>query len=74
MSELSRRGFLKLGGGVVAGAGVALAGVAVPESAEAAVHESVDRMAGVSDIKRDDALAARQANVSSFIAKVSDEV
>lgn len=74
MSELSRRAFLKLGSGVVAGAGVVLAGVAVAESAEAAVPESADRMAGVSDIKRDEALAARQANVGSFIAKVSDEV
>jgi hypothetical protein len=77
MSELSRRGFLKLGGGVVAGAGVTVAGTmagfTVSGSAKAAVGES-DPPAFVGGPGRDEALRARAANVSSFISKVSEEV
>lgn len=77
MSELSRRGFLKLGGGVVAGAGVAvvgtMAGITVSGSAEASVGES-GRPAFIGGPGRDEALQARAANVASFISKVSEEV
>lgn len=77
MSELSRRGFLKLGGGVVAGAGVVvagtMAGITVSGPAEAAVAES-DPPAFAGGPGRDEALRARAANVSSYISKVSEEV
>lgn len=77
MSELSRRGFLKLGGGVVAGAGVAvagtMAGITVSGSAEAAIGES-DQAASFGGYGRGEALQARAANVASFMSKVSEEV
>jgi hypothetical protein len=77
MNELSRRTFLKLGGGVVAGAGVVMAGamvgIAAPGSAEAAVDVS-NQLPAVSIPGRDDALLARAGNVSSYISKVSEEV
>lgn len=77
MSELSRRGFLKMGGGVVAGAGVivagTMAGFTVTDSAEAAVGES-DPSAFADVPGRDEALLARATNVSSLISKVSEEV
>lgn len=77
MNELSRRGFLKLGGGVVAGAGVVvastIAGITVSGSAEAAIGES-DQPASFGGYGRGEALQARAANVASFMSKVSEEV
>jgi len=77
MNELSRRAFLKLGGGVVAGAGVVMAGamvgIAPPGSAEAAVDES-NQLPSANIPGRGDALLARAGNVSSYISKVSEEV
>ncbi|MBZ0096430.1 MAG: hypothetical protein K8H75_13790 [Sulfuricella sp.] len=77
MNELSRRGFLKLGGGIVAGAGVVvagtMAGVTISGSAEAATGES-DQAASFGGFGRGEALQERSANVASFISKVSEEV
>ncbi len=72
MSELSRRGFLKLSGGVVAGVGAAVTGVAVSGSAEAAVGES-ERPIRIASPDLDEALRVRARNVSRFLSKVSEE-
>ena len=75
MSEnVSRRQFLKLGGGVVAGAGIAAAG-AVAASPAIGAPALAEEVATVSPRSPDvmEALQARQANVASYLVKVSEE-
>lgn len=75
MSEnLSRRKFLKLGGGMVAGAGIAAASAVAVSSASTAPNRT-EEVATVLPRSPDvmEALQARQANVASYLVKVSEE-
>lgn len=72
--NLSKRNFLKFGGGVVVGAGIAAVSVAAAASAiGTAADEDMLLQVAQPDPYMDEAARVRQSNVASYLSKVSKE-